>query len=207
MVEIILFFQKRSSIYCRESGSSCPLTPLVSKRGTASVLATLLSSQRNKQRPPSEEVKLFLTVQGFQQALPGEFGQRASHEAQLEAGLDVGCGCRIPGPHSLRAFLGRQPLCGMGVLSVIEITSRPPMVRPLMADWKEQEEQEDGMDQRQCPGVSRQGSERDGGWGGAGSDAYNPIPSKRLPTNPSPRPQRCPGPQSHLPRPTLHFTI
>lgn len=49
------------------------------------------------------------------------------------------------------------------MLSVIEITSRPPMVRPLMADWKEQEEQEDGMDQRQCPGVSRQGSKRDGG--------------------------------------------
>ena len=70
---------------------------------------------------------------------------------------------------------------------MIEITSRPPMVRPLMADWKEQEEQEDGTDQRRCPGVSRQGSERDGGWGGAGSDAYNPTPPKRLPTNPSPR--------------------
>ena len=40
--------------------------------------------------------------------------------------------------HSLRAVLGRQPLCGTGVLSVIEITSRPPMVSPLMAAWKEQ---------------------------------------------------------------------
>lgn len=42
--------------------------------------------------------------------------------------------CRLLSPHSLRAFRGRQPLCGMGVLSVMEITSRPPMVSPLMAD-------------------------------------------------------------------------
>ena len=41
-----------------------------------------------------------------------------------------------------------QGISCMGVLSVIEITSRPPMVRPLMADWKGQEEQEDGTDQR-----------------------------------------------------------
>ena len=150
MVEIILFFQKRNSIYCRESGSSCPLTPLVSKRGMASLLATPLSSQRNKQRPPSKEVKLSLTASGSQRALPGEAGQCVFHEAQLEAD---GVRCRLPGPHSLRAFLGRQPLCGMGVLSVIEITSRPPMVRPLMADWKGQEEQEDGTDQRRCSGV------------------------------------------------------
>lgn len=53
--------------------------------------------------------------------------------------------CRLLSPHSLRAFRGRQPLCGMGVLSVMEITSRPPMVSPLMADWKEQKEQENGM--------------------------------------------------------------
>ena len=113
-------------------------------------LATPLSSQRNKQRPPSKEVKLSLTASGSQRALPGEAGQCVFHEAQLEAD---GVRCRLPGPHSLRAFLGRQPLCGMGVLSVIEITSRPPMVRPLMADWKGQEEQEDGTDQRRCPGV------------------------------------------------------
>lgn len=48
--------------------------------------------------------------------------------------LEVRFRCRLPSHHSLRAFLGRQPLCGMGVLSVIEITSRPPMVSPLMAD-------------------------------------------------------------------------
>lgn len=47
---------------------------------------------------------------------------------------------QAPFPHSLRAFRGRQPLCGTGVLSVIEITSRPPMVSPLMADWKDQKQ-------------------------------------------------------------------
>lgn len=38
-------------------------------------------------------------------------------------------------PHILRALRGRQPLCGTGVLSVMETTSSPPMVNPLMADY------------------------------------------------------------------------
>lgn len=38
--------------------------------------------------------------------------------------------------HILLAFRGRQPLCGIGVLSVMEMTSKPPIVKPLMAAWK-----------------------------------------------------------------------
>jgi len=46
------------------------------------------------------------------------------------------CGS-FPLPSHIRlAFRGRQPLCGTGVLSVMEITSRPPIVKPLMAAWK-----------------------------------------------------------------------
>lgn len=36
--------------------------------------------------------------------------------------------------HSRLALRGRHPLCGTGVLSVTDTTSRPPIVRPLMAD-------------------------------------------------------------------------
>lgn len=39
-------------------------------------------------------------------------------------------------PQSLRAFRGRQPLCGTGVLSVMEITSSPPKAKPWMAACK-----------------------------------------------------------------------
>lgn len=42
-------------------------------------------------------------------------------------------------PHILRALRGRQPLCGTGVLSVMETTSSPPMVNPLMADYTQTE--------------------------------------------------------------------
>lgn len=38
--------------------------------------------------------------------------------------------------HVLLAFRGRHPLCGTGVLSVIDTTSRPPIVRPLIADCR-----------------------------------------------------------------------
>lgn len=38
------------------------------------------------------------------------------------------------GDHILLALRGRHPLCGTGVLSVIDTTSRPPMVKPLIAD-------------------------------------------------------------------------
>lgn len=36
--------------------------------------------------------------------------------------------------HILLALRGRHPLCGTGVSSVMDTTSRPPIVRPLMAD-------------------------------------------------------------------------
>lgn len=41
--------------------------------------------------------------------------------------------CPLHCPHSLLAFRGRQPLWGTGVLSVMEMTSKPPIVSPLMA--------------------------------------------------------------------------
>ena len=36
--------------------------------------------------------------------------------------------------HILLALRGRHPLCGTGVLSVMDTTSRPPIVTPLIAD-------------------------------------------------------------------------
>lgn len=39
----------------------------------------------------------------------------------------------------LRALRGRHPLCGTGVLSVIDTTSRPPIVKPLIADCVRQD--------------------------------------------------------------------
>ena len=36
----------------------------------------------------------------------------------------------------LLALRGRHPLWGTGVLSVIETTSIPPILRPLIADWR-----------------------------------------------------------------------
>lgn len=40
----------------------------------------------------------------------------------------------VRGGHILLALRGRHPLCGTGVSSVIDTTSRPPIVRPLIAD-------------------------------------------------------------------------
>lgn len=40
-------------------------------------------------------------------------------------------------PHTLLAFRGRQPLWGTGLLSVMEMISKPPMVSPLMAACNE----------------------------------------------------------------------
>lgn len=40
----------------------------------------------------------------------------------------------VRGGHVLRALRGRHPLCGTGVLSVIDTTSRPAIVKPLIAD-------------------------------------------------------------------------
>lgn len=40
----------------------------------------------------------------------------------------------ITGVYILRALRGRQPLCGTGVLSVMDTISSPPIVNPLMAD-------------------------------------------------------------------------
>lgn len=40
----------------------------------------------------------------------------------------------VCGGHVLLALRGRHPLCGTGVLSVIDTTFRPPIVRPFIAD-------------------------------------------------------------------------
>lgn len=45
----------------------------------------------------------------------------------------------ITGVYILRALRGRQPLCGTGVLSVMDTISSPPMVNPLMADWTQKQ--------------------------------------------------------------------
>jgi len=48
----------------------------------------------------------------------------------------------LPFPSHIRlAFRGRQPLCGTGVLSVMEMTSKPPIVNPLMAAWNRARQQ------------------------------------------------------------------
>lgn len=54
--------------------------------------------------------------------------------AAVHPGWRVVVVCVCVGGHILLAFRGRHPLCGTGVLSVIDTTSRPPIVRPLIAD-------------------------------------------------------------------------
>lgn len=81
---------------------------------------------------------------------------------RFRRGPEVGASSR----HSLRAFLGRQPLCGTGVLSVMEITSRPPMVSPLMAAWWEQRDSRVAGPRNNDPAPP--GRARGGGRAGAG---------------------------------------
>lgn len=119
------------SFYCFGQGSiywlgAGPQPPRAQEQ-MASLLGTRVSGQKGAPRAEAE---------------PSPPAERST----APAGSSDGCLLRpaggpggqvqgqVPSRQSLRAFLGRQPLCGMGVLSVMEITSRPPIVRPWMAD-------------------------------------------------------------------------
>lgn len=121
VVEIFYCFGQ-GSVYWLGLGHSPPCV----QEKMASLLGTCVSGQK---WAPHEEAEPSLPAENSNSPLQGALMGACCRSA----GGPCGQG-QVPSRQSLRAFLGRQPLCGMGVLSVIEITSRPPIVRPWMAD-------------------------------------------------------------------------
>lgn len=199
-VEIFIFSKQREQLW--------PLQPLHVQEGCGLTSGHVALQWKEQAKATWKEVELPLLPEGSLTSPPWRALTACFLRSPAGGGLEVRFSAGFLN-HSLRAFLGRHPLCGMGVLSVIEITSRPPMVRPLMADWKKQKEQQDGTPRNQCPGSpDRAGTGR--GWVGRRVGGIlalmATINSQSSPSQPLTMPPICPR-LSHICHIPLSFTV
>lgn len=132
--ETLWCFSSHTDSFCKHQ----PTNEYQSACGETEDLFMCQQSQQRTQTPvlyslitPSAIISTFELCKVSSE--PGNTTKHFISISQHKALLLLQC-TLVPGGHVLLALRGRQPLCGTGVLSVIDTTSRPPIVKPLIAD-------------------------------------------------------------------------